>query len=426
MKKALAILLTLACLAAVLLVPAYAEADKVALFKEGVDWLYPFCDSFDSNSLPYEFITIQIRNACYQDAALAQYCTYTYSEDDTEQSWPLGAVCEVPADVLEAYVGEHFTNKEALLELLRRESNVGGIGCLDAMTYADGVYRIELVFGGWGDLYPELYYIGYKDLGSNSYEVYFYLVASWIEVDYDYQDYVPGADEVEGVDYLVYTTTYDGVTTTQYGRITEEGIRAVMTVENDNFAFTSYEKVETATIPADTLTKEEDSPVVETKKDGVTLTVAPEEVPVGTTLQVATVTDTNEITRFNACLTDGETVVAAYNFTALDKDAATIENFQATVTVRLPIPAGVTNPVLYYISDDGNTVEEIPGTVEGSEYVCTLSHFSTYVLAQKESGEQGDDLNPDTGDSTLIFAAVSLASLMALAVVVLKDKKQLF
>ncbi len=456
MKKAFAILLALVCLAALLLVPVQAEdtPDKVSLFKEGLQWAYPFCEYFDSSSAPHQFISLEIQRACNSEGVLSEYCTYSYWQEE-ENPYLAGtvkaAVCEIPAEVLESFAGRHFTNKAAVRNVLRRDSNANGMGYLNALTYADGMYHIDLNFGGFGDLYPELYYLGYREVEANRYEVYLYLIAAWeIAEDYNYVDYVPGEDDVEGEDYVIVSTALDGGTTTQYMRMEDYGLKAVMSIEDGTYAFTSYEQIARADIPADSLTLEEKTLAVETRKDGVTLTAAPAEVPVGTHLAVAAITDADEIGTFNACMTNGETAVAAYHFTAMDAENAIIADFRATVTVRLPIPAGVTDPTLYYISDDGNTVEEIPGSVEGDEFVCTLSHFSTYVLAQKKaepqppvqtptqtptSGPEGSSPAPsmDTSNGPTdntpeptwlwIAAGIATAAAVAAAVILLRKKK---
>lgn len=49
--------------------------------------------------------------------------------------------------------------------------------------------------------------------------------------------------------------------------------------------------------------------------------------------------------------------------------------------VSLPIPEGVTNPVVYYVSDDGLTVTDMNATDNGDGTVSfTTDHFSTYVV----------------------------------------------
>ena len=72
----------------------------------------------------------------------------------------------------------------------------------------DGYYYY---WGGSGDIMPEYYYRGYKDLGDNLYEVYGYEVQWYDGFDDEGMPitYVPGEDEVEGVHYVMCTRTYE-------------------------------------------------------------------------------------------------------------------------------------------------------------------------------------------------------------------------
>ena len=52
-------------------------------------------------------------------------------------------------------------------------------------------------------------------------------------------------------------------------------------------------------------------------------------------------------------------------------------------TVTLPIPSGVNNPVVYYVSDDGATVTNMNAVKDGNGNVTfTTTHFSTYVIGE--------------------------------------------
>ena len=54
----------------------------------------------------------------------------------------------------------------------------------------------------------------------------------------------------------------------------------------------------------------------------------------------------------------------------------------ATKTVTLPIPEGVSNPVVYFVSDDGATVSNMNATKGDGVVTFTTTHFSTYVIGE--------------------------------------------
>ena len=60
-------------------------------------------------------------------------------------------------------------------------------------------------------------------------------------------------------------------------------------------------------------------------------------------------------------------------------------------TVTMPIPAGVTNPAVFYVSDDGKTVENMNAVKnEDGTVSFVTTHFSTYVVGQSTSIEVPD------------------------------------
>ena len=83
-----------------------------------------------------------------------------------------------------------------------------------------------------------------------------------------------------------------------------------------------------------------------------------------------------------------------YNITLESVDGAGLDGGTAYVTV--PIPAGVTNPAVYYVSDNGRVTEKMKATVNDDNTITfETTHFSTYVV--------GNDINitvPDPSTAT--------------------------
>ena len=87
-------------------------------------------------------------------------------------------------------------------------------------------------------------------------------------------------------------------------------------------------------------------------------------------------------------------VISGTNYKAWDitltLDADVDENGEAVYgltnsvkTVTLPIPSGVNNPVVYYVSDDGTKVDNMNAVKDGNGNVTfETTHFSTYVVGE--------------------------------------------
>lgn len=69
-------------------------------------------------------------------------------------------------------------------------------------------------------------------------------------------------------------------------------------------------------------------------------------------------------------------------------------------TVTLPIPSGVTNPVVYYVSDDGATVENMNAVKDGDNVTFTTTHFSTYVIGESTEIEVPENETASGSGST--------------------------
>lgn len=83
------------------------------------------------------------------------------------------------------------------------------------------------------------------------------------------------------------------------------------------------------------------------------------------------------------------------NYVAYDISLIYAENYAATEdikTVTLPIPEGVVNPVVYYVSDNGYNVVDMKATVseDGKTVSFETKHFSTYVVGENTEIEVPD------------------------------------
>ena len=79
-------------------------------------------------------------------------------------------------------------------------------------------------------------------------------------------------------------------------------------------------------------------------------------------------------------------VITGDNYVAYDIELVFEEGYSektTTKTVTLPIPEGVNNPVVYYVSDDGTEVDNMNAVKDGNGNVTfETTHFSTYVIGE--------------------------------------------
>ncbi|MBQ8830713.1 MAG: VWA domain-containing protein [Oscillospiraceae bacterium] len=85
-------------------------------------------------------------------------------------------------------------------------------------------------------------------------------------------------------------------------------------------------------------------------------------------------------------------------------------------TVILPVPDGVANPVVYYVSEDGSAVEPMNATLDDNGTVTfTTTHFSTYVVGESTEIEVADPNTEEvtTGSTTKKTVYVLTSSISA-------------
>ena len=92
------------------------------------------------------------------------------------------------------------------------------------------------------------------------------------------------------------------------------------------------------------------------------------------------------------------------------------------VKISMPIPSGYdkSNLVVYRVDDDG-TITEYTVTVSGEYPTFETDHFSTYVIAEKMTGEK--DETPKTGVVDELKFVMSIIVISAVGVIALKKRK---
>lgn len=238
----------------------------------------------------------------------------------------------------------------------------------------------------------------------------------------------------QGNQYVEFTTTYVG--TFAYGALTVPAGYTLTGLEVTNIETTKYFVGDSLNMVNAVVTAIYTNEVGETYTatvfDAYDLTfdmnvVGKQNVTVSYTEGDVTVSDTFEIEIFQKVFPDETTGVSAevnvHGATAITVVISTNENVATavadvmkegtyvaydielagyndgeTVTVTLPIPEGVENPVVYYVSDDGATVTNMNATMDedGTTVSFETDHFSTYVVGNSSAltGTEKDDTVP--------------------------------
>ena len=92
-------------------------------------------------------------------------------------------------------------------------------------------------------------------------------------------------------------------------------------------------------------------------------------------------------------LVDGELTILDFQPTYANGDTA----LDGKARVTMPIPEGLTKPVVYFVSDDGSTYEKMPTTVNTADNTLTFetTHFSKYVVGD-EGSVPSIEVEPET------------------------------
>ena len=110
-------------------------------------------------------------------------------------------------------------------------------------------------------------------------------------------------------------------------------------------------------------------------------------------------------------------VITGDNYVAYDITLNYADGYaanDATKTVTLPVPEGVTNPVVYYVSDSGKSVVDMKAVDNGNGTVTfETNHFSTYVLGDGTTIETESQNAVTQGSSSSITAYVLTNTLTA-------------
>lgn len=322
---------------------------------------------------------------------------------------------EIPAEVYEnELVFTFFAKNDAVLEVLHSSKYY--------MTdKAEPYYRIE-VGGGYGDYLPTPVTYGFTVRDDGLIEGYLYL-ASLLNTDTDWSEYVPAEDEVEGEDYLVIgTTKYDyneetGDITEYFGLFPAKivgGINCVVEADYEKFTFIyhSYVSADPDSFPAEGLTFT-DRETASGYVGGAIVEIERDTLGEGAfILGRQYYEEDDEYSRISEVMKEDGEVAGVYELTA-EKDGQTVQP-EKPVPVKFGLPNKFSPDVtVYYIADDGSA-EALETTIEHDsiDYFViyakvTLEHFSKYAVVGTLYGDSNEDGKVNLGDASNILKRIA-------------------
>ncbi len=376
MKKLLTVLLivmlVMSCSITAFATPASNVDAAIAKADDYYFWCYFYDGYFDKGEDPNAEAVYGILSWLEWDA-FDEY----YVEGNADV--PSDVSHKIPAAAYEALVAKHFVLTDTLVAELRD----------DDRRYSDGYYYYYI--GGWGDVIPDYVYQGYKDLGNGEFELYAYEAFVLTE---DYEEYVPGPNEVEGKDYLFVVDNYvDEVTGEVYSygypkRILST-IVATFKVDGENTVMTSYTTEDASSMPSADEFTGTDAPI-----DKIVIDFDYDVFEPGTSVYCVEVTDADVKAEVEKALEDIAEDFVVFEASAYYNDA--VVQPDGVVRITFAVPEGYSeNVAVYYIAEDGST-QAVKSVYNADNKTITaeLEHFSTYALV--DLGVEDTDGPADT------------------------------
>lgn len=133
------------------------------------------------------------------------------------------------------------------------------------------------------------------------------------------------------------------------------------------------------------------------------------------------VTDQTLLNKVTNVLKNISSKYIVYDITLLENNVKIQPNGNVKVYIPIPSEYNTSKLVVYRITDEGKKVE-YKVAVNGDYATFETDHFSTYVLAEKETSAHKLDTTPKTGEDNTIAVVCSVLSIMSLAGIVITKK----
>ncbi len=301
--------------------------------------------------------------------------------------------------------------------------------------------------GGYGGGIPQSEYVGYVKNGE-FYEVYLQLV-DYVETKpstgvegkdwFEEEMYGDTLYKVPSKNYHKYTVTYNNGIMKKYKSTNETAVPANLIKAGEAAPTTTTKKTTSTTKAAATTTTTttvsaatttvtdttttvppvQELPVTAVETEDIVIKTAEDAFPKDTVVEVVVITEGETLTTVQTALEEIVEKFVVFEITAQSNNVAVQPN--GIVRASFTVPDGYNPDLLavYYVAPDGQK-EEIPSTVDNvtGTIVAELSHFSTYVLAEKTATpivDSGTDTTPAVQNTfqwmiPVIIAVVVLAA----------------
>jgi len=111
-----------------------------------------------------------------------------------------------------------------------------------------------------------------------------------------------------------------------------------------------------------------------------------------------------------------------YDLSLVDQDGNPITGFAGTITVRIPIPEGMSGDLhVYWYDEDNGTLADMNATRQDGYLYFSTNHFSIYAITAPDSSSS----ESGTGSNTLLIIVLALlgAALCVLIIMITLRKK---
>jgi hypothetical protein len=122
-------------------------------------------------------------------------------------------------------------------------------------------------------------------------------------------------------------------------------------------------------------------------------------------------------------------VLTIYDLKLLDQAGNQIVNFSGAITVKIPIPDGVSgNLHVFWYNPEAGTMTDMNAKPDGDWLVFETTHFSYYAIVQMTGPASSETVsNPDAGGNAILFIALLLLGLLLIlgvvAVIRMRNKR---
>lgn len=309
-------------------------------------------------------------------------------------------------DVINQFLSENFVLSDAMFSQVQKELGY------DATT---NIYHLPFI-GGFGGMNKPREYVSYVKNKDNTYSLY-YQTIDWLELpDSEYKKIEEADEWPSSVKYngKTYESTADGYVCKNGYK--DGGLVHTFDIKNGNARFISTKEYAGNKVPAgpkpndkeenkvpekDTTSNTETQKPAQTvtQTDGLVIEAVENTFDKETVVKAEIIEKTAETYgKVTTALKEVANKFVAYEITATKNNVTVQPNGTVTATFDIPADFDATKVTVYYVSNDGK-YEELNATVDASaqKVTATLTHFSTYVVAEKTVAES-NDITTDDGD----------------------------